>query len=144
MRVSIVSPRCALAVLSLFPLLAHANDDDKVYKHVAVFSVDGLHPSDVTKYIAMRPGSTFEALLKTGYEYTDASTTGPSDSFPGTLAQFTGAGPRTTGVWYDDTYDRSYFAPGSDCSGKPGSEGRPFPLSWPTLAWLTDGYSALR
>lgn len=29
----------------------------------------------------------------------DAYTAGPSDSFPGTLNQLTGASPRTTGVW---------------------------------------------
>lgn len=40
------------------------------------------------------------------------------------MAQFTGAGPRTTGVWYDDTYDRTYFSRGSNCTGKPGAEGK--------------------
>lgn len=53
----------------------------------------------------------------------DAYTSGPSDSFPGTLNQFTGASPRTTGIWYDDTYDRSFFAAGSGCKGPPGAEG---------------------
>ena len=103
-----------------------ANDDDnsdKTYKHVAVFSIDGFHSSDVEKYVGLRKGSTIAKLLQTGYEYTDAFTSAPSDSFPGTLNQYTGASPRTTGVWYDDTYDRSFFAPGSDCSGKPGAEG---------------------
>ncbi|KAA8911411.1 type I phosphodiesterase/nucleotide pyrophosphatase [Sphaerosporella brunnea] len=111
----------ALAVLSLGfaeQTLAEAT----TYKHVAVFSIDGFHGSDVAKYIAVRPKSTIATLLETGYEYTDAFTSAPSDSFPGTQAQFTGAGPRTTGVWYDDTYDRTFFAPGSDCSGKPGAE----------------------
>lgn len=53
----------------------------------------------------------------------DAYTSGPSDSFPGTLNQFTGASPRTTGIWYDDTYDRSFFDAGSNCKGPPGAEG---------------------
>ncbi|TDL24276.1 type I phosphodiesterase/nucleotide pyrophosphatase [Rickenella mellea] len=78
----------------------------KVYKHVATFSVDGLHSSDVGKYLAVRPQSTIAKLLNTGFEYTDTFTSAPSDSFPGTLAQFTGALPRTTGVWYDDIWDR--------------------------------------
>lgn len=47
----------------------------------------------------------------------------PSDSFPGTMNQMTGAHPRTTGVWYDDTWDRTFYAPGSNCSGPPGAEG---------------------
>src|SRR5256885_7686385 len=38
----------------------------------------------------------------------------PSDSFPGTLAQYTGAGPATHGVWYDNTWDRSWWAPRSE------------------------------
>lgn len=116
------------------------------YKHVAMFSVDGLHPSDVEKYVALRPRSTFAKLLKTAYDYTgiavlsltlqhvyidtysanhpiDAYTAGPSDSFPGTLNQLTGASPRTTGVWYDDTWDRDYYEPGSNCKGDSGAEG---------------------
>lgn len=36
---------------------------------------------------------------------------------------FTGASPRTTGVWYDDIWDRSYFEVGKDCKGSPGAEG---------------------
>lgn len=46
----------------------------KVYKHVAAFSIDGFHSSDVDKYVALRPGSTIAKLLATGYEYTNAFT----------------------------------------------------------------------
>lgn len=107
------------------------NDNDrKVYKYVAVFSVDGFHSSDVTKYVALRPKSSIAGLLATGYEYTDAYTSAPSDSFPGSLNVFTGASPRTTGVWYDDTYDRSFYPPfsvsGGYCAGSPGAEGQTF------------------
>lgn len=90
------------------------------YKHVAVFSVDGFHASDVDKYVALRPNSNISALLKSGYQYSGAYTSAPSDSFPGTVAQFTGATPRTTGVWYDDIWNRNIFAPGSNCTGSPG------------------------
>ena len=38
------------------------------------------------------------------------------------MAQFTGANPRTTGVWYDDTWDRSFYSPNSSCKGAPGAE----------------------
>lgn len=93
------------------------------YNYVATFSIDGFHGSDVAKYITKRPNSTIAKLLASGYEYTNAYTSGPSDSFPGTLNLFTGASPRTTGVWYDDTYDRDFFAPGSNCSGPAGAEG---------------------
>jgi predicted AlkP superfamily pyrophosphatase or phosphodiesterase len=115
----------SLLVATAFAGQVYANG--KQYKYVAVFSVDGLHGSDVTKYVAMRPKSTIAELLETGYEYTDAYTSAPSDSFPGTLNQFTGASPRTTGVWYDDTYDRTFWSPYSEtktnCSGPPGAEG---------------------
>lgn len=96
---------------------------ETTYKHIAHFSIDGLHGSDVGKYIAKKPNSTIAKLLATGYEYTNAFTSAPSDSFPGTLNQFTGASPRTTGVWYDDTFDRAFFPAGSNCTGPLGAEG---------------------
>ncbi|KAK7178482.1 type I phosphodiesterase/nucleotide pyrophosphatase [Paraphaeosphaeria sporulosa] len=96
------------------PLLARDRDYDSDHgcrvKYVVVLSIDGLHNSDVDKWLALGP-SNISTLLETGYRYTDAYTTGPSDSFPGTLSAWTGANPKTTGVWYDDTYDRTYFAP---------------------------------
>lgn len=94
------------------------------YRHVAVFSVDGLHASDLDKYVALRPNSNISTLLKTGYEYSGAYTSAPSDSFPGTVAQFTGATPKTTGVWYDDIWNRNIFAPGSNCTGLPGYDSK--------------------
>ncbi|KAF2474960.1 type I phosphodiesterase/nucleotide pyrophosphatase [Lindgomyces ingoldianus] len=92
------------------PLLPRKDGVD--VKHVAVFSIDGLHNSDIDKWLALGP-SNISKLLGTGYRYTNAWATFPSDSFPGTLAPYTGATPRTTGVWYDDIWDRSFFAPGS-------------------------------
>jgi hypothetical protein len=38
------------------------------------------------------------------------------------LGQVTGGSPKSTGVFYDDSFDRTYFAPGSDCKGVPGVE----------------------
>jgi predicted AlkP superfamily pyrophosphatase or phosphodiesterase len=115
---------------SIFMAAAFAGQvyaDSKTYKYVAVFSIDGLHGSDVEKYVSLRPKSVIAELLENGYEYTSAYTSAPSDSFPGTLNQFTGASPRTTGVWYDDTYDRSFYPPFSDsktnCAGPAGAEG---------------------
>lgn len=103
------------------------NNEHKNYKHVALFSIDGLHSSDVGKYVSLRPKSTIAALLATGYEYTNAFTSAPSDSFPGSVNQFTGASPRTTGIWYDDIWDRSFYPPfstnGTRCEGPPGAEG---------------------
>ena len=44
----------------------------------------------------------------------------PSDSFPGTTALYTGATPRTSGIWYDDTWDRELYSFASNCTGRPG------------------------
>jgi hypothetical protein len=108
-------------------IAGRAYADGGRYKYVAAFSIDGFHGSDVGKYVALRPQSTIAQLLDTGYEYTNAYTSAPSDSFPGTMNLMCGASPRTTGVWYDDTYDRTFFPPFSvsnaGCTGPPGAEG---------------------
>ena len=50
----------------------------KKYKYVLTFSVDGLHSSDIGKYVAVRPKSTIASLLETGYEYSNAFTSAVS------------------------------------------------------------------
>ena len=60
----------AVALLSL----AGGTLAGKTYKHVITFSVDGLHSSDVPKYVALRPKSTIAGLLETGFEYENAFT----------------------------------------------------------------------
>ena len=86
-------------------------------RHVLLLSVDGLHQSDLAYYIAHHRRSALAGLAADGTEYTGARTTFPSDSFPGMVAQLTGAGPGTSGVFYDDTYNHSLLPPGTlDCS----------------------------
>ena len=87
-------------------------------KHVLLLSVDGMHDSDLVAYIAANPGSAMAALAATGVHYDTATSGLPSDSFPGLLALVTGGSPKSTGVFYDDMYDRNLSAPGSDCSTK--------------------------
>jgi hypothetical protein len=91
-------------------------------QHVLLLSVDGLHQADVTDPSLQGAMSNIAQLQNTGINYTDAHTTSPSDSFPGTLSYLTGAGPGTTGVFYDDSYSRTLRAPGSDSSTPPGTE----------------------
>jgi hypothetical protein len=92
-------------------------------QHVLLISVDGLHASDLAAWVAEHPGSTLAQLSARGTTYPRASTTVPSDSFPGLLALVTGGTPKSTGVYYDDSYDRSLFAPGNvGCTGTPGTE----------------------
>src|SRR5215467_4887118 len=51
------------------------------------------------------------ALAETGMNYLAASTSEPSDSFPGLMALVTGGSPRTVGAFYDVAYDRSLDPP---------------------------------
>jgi hypothetical protein len=90
---------------------------DSAGSHVLVISIDGMHGVDLERYTAARPDSTLAQLAKAGVRYTNVSTPFPSDSFPGQLALFTGGTPRSTGVYYDLSYDRSLSPPG-DCSIK--------------------------
>src|ERR1700745_1045711 len=51
------------------------------------------------------------ALAKHGVNYVDASTSKPSDSFPGLTAIITGGSPALTGVYYDVAYSRNLQGP---------------------------------
>ena len=101
---------------------AFAAPKGATYDHVLMISVDGMHAVDLINYINDNPSSTLATLAKNGVRYPNALTTAPSDSFPGLLAPTTGGTSKSTGVFYDDSYDRSLFAPGSNCSGPPGAE----------------------
>lgn len=93
-------------------------------KHVLLISVDGLHQKDLDWYVTTHPASALAALAHRGTDFTNAVTPVPSDSFPGMVAQVTGGNPGTTGVYYDDTYNRALLPAGTtDCTNaKPGAE----------------------
>jgi len=91
-------------------------------ERVLLISVDGLHQTDLARFIALNPASTLARLAERGVQYPNAHATTPSDSFPGLLALVTGGTPRSTGVYYDDSYDRTLYPPGSNCQGKQGTE----------------------
>jgi arylsulfatase A-like enzyme len=92
-------------------------------KHVLLISVDGLHQVDLATWISKNPTSTLAKLAGAGVEYTAAHTTTPSDSFPGMLALVTGGTPKSTGVYYDDSYARDLYAPGPlGCTQSVGTE----------------------
>src|SRR5579871_4086393 len=88
------------------------------YAHVLLISIDGLHAVDLTRFLAQHPDSALAGLAKQGVYYSNATGSKPSDSFPGLLAMVTGGSPASTGVYYDDSYDRTLSAPGSNCSVK--------------------------
>ncbi len=101
------------------------------YQHVLILSVDGLRSADLLDP-ALQPYLTnINSLRSVGVTYPNAFTTSPSDSFPGTLSYLTGAGPATTGVYYDDTYARNLTAPiaeGGDINSPLGTEATYFEL----------------
>ena len=123
--------KCAKAVAVTLALcggavVAHADDDsfrhhEQHVRHVLLISVDGLHALDLSNYVASHKGSTLAALSARGITYTNNSTSTPSDSFPGLAALVTGGSPTTTGLWYDDTYNRALSPPAmTDGLGNPG------------------------
>ena len=85
-------------------------------QRVLLISVDGLHAIDLARFVAGHPDSTLARLQSHGATYTQASSSRPSDSFPGLLAMVTGGSPNATGVWYDDSYSRRLSPPGSSCA----------------------------
>jgi Type I phosphodiesterase / nucleotide pyrophosphatase len=91
------------------PSPVRANDELPTgqIKHVLLISVDGLHALDLANYVSTHGDSTLAALSSHGFTYTNASTSTPSDSFPGLAALVTGGSPTTTGFWYDVTFNRS-------------------------------------
>jgi Type I phosphodiesterase / nucleotide pyrophosphatase len=102
------------------------------YEHVLLISVDGMHAIDLANWVQNHPTSNFAKLANAGIIYSNAFTTAPSDSYPGMIAQVTGASPKTAGLFYDDSYDRTEYPsqafytsqnlPDPGCTGSPGTE----------------------
>ena len=126
----------SMAIGLLTGIAAHASAEENPLelghhvKHVLLISVDGLHALDLTNYVSAHPDSTLADLSRHGVTYTNNSTSSPSDSFPGLAALVTGGSPVTSGLWYDDTYNRVLSPPaltdglgnpGGSCPGKVGT-----------------------
>ena len=127
----------AATMLALGVAVAQADDDDgrsnrHGHKHVLLISVDGMHAIDLKRWIESHPGGNFAKLADHGVVYPNALTTAPSDSYPGMLAQVTGGTPKTGGLFYDDSYDRTAYPsksfytsqnlPDPGCVGPAGTE----------------------
>jgi Type I phosphodiesterase / nucleotide pyrophosphatase len=117
----------AFGVCVAFGLQSHADSDDGLLgsqhqiRHVLLISVDGLHALDLSNFVAAHPESSLAELSRHGVTYTNNSTSSPSDSFPGLASLVTGGSPVTTGLWYDDTYNRVLSPPAqTDGLGNPG------------------------
>lgn len=112
-----------LAFISLLGISARSQDWDSQrnapIRHVLLISIDGMHAVDFTNCVHGIAGvnndnpycPNLASLGQTGVNYVGASTSRPSDSFPGLMSIVTGATPRTMGIYYDVGYDRSLDAP---------------------------------
>ncbi len=100
------------------------NHSSAKVEHVLLISVDGLHQSDLAWYVQTHPQSAMAWLSAQGVDFNNASTPFPSDSFPGMVGQVTGGNPATTGIYYDDSWNRTLFPAGTtNCAGAaPGAE----------------------
>jgi hypothetical protein len=88
-------------------------------QHVLLISVDGMHAVDFLNCAngisTVNNGQPYcpaiAALGQTGVNYVAASTSKPSDSFPGLISIVTGGSPALTGIYYDVAYSRDLDAP---------------------------------
>src|SRR5579864_7034641 len=113
----------ALALLAATSSFAAGNDGDhdqpKKIKRVLLISVDGMHAVDFLNCANgisdVNNGQPFcpaiAALGTNGINYVAASTSKPSDYFPGLTAIITGGSPALTGVYYDVAYSRNLDGP---------------------------------
>lgn len=84
-----------------------------------LLSIDGMHAVDLINCANGISGfnggaaycSNLASLLSHGVDFLDASTSKPSDSFPGLTALVSGGSPRSEGIFYDVAYDRVLAPP---------------------------------
>jgi hypothetical protein len=125
-RLALASALCSTILLPAATPALSDDDAPRHVDHVLLISVDGLHAVDLENCIATNLCPSLAKLTNHAAVYPNASTTKPSDSFPGLLAQLTGGTPKSHGVFYDDSYDRTLFAPAGNppqpCKTGPGAE----------------------
>jgi hypothetical protein len=91
-------------------------------RHVLLISIDGMHALDFENCANGMPTANgglpfcpnLAELGGHGVTYLGASTSKPSDSFPGLMTLVTGGSPSTMGIFYDVAYDRSLDPPAAN------------------------------
>ncbi len=141
---SLLASLLALAIATAPLELSAANPSKNLHTphniidRVLLISIDGMHSLDFVncaKGVAGVNGGApycpnLASLGATGTTYLNASTSKPSDSFPGLMALVSGGSPRSVGAFYDVAYDRS-LAPPKVTTGN-GLAGGPCGLSTST------------
>jgi len=95
------------------------NNQHNIIQRVLLVSIDGMHSLDFVNcangVAGVSGGAPYcpnlAALGATGTTYLNATTSKPSDSFPGLMAIVSGGSPRSVGAFYDVAYDRSLAPP---------------------------------
>ena len=140
---SLLASLLAVAVASAPLDLSAANKtkntkQHNIIQHVLLVSIDGMHSLDLVNcangIAGVNNGQPYcpnlAAIAATATTYLNATTSKPSDSFPGLMALMTGGSPRTVGAFYDVAYDRSLAPPkvttgngvaGGTCGNFPGT-----------------------
>lgn len=132
----------AITAALITPARLKAEDDsfsERHIRHVLLLSIDGMHAVDFLNCAngvqGVNGGEPYcpnlAALGQNAINYTAASTSKPSDSFPGLMSIVSGATPKTMGVYYDVAYDRSLDAP-AKTTGNGVAAGPCTPFALPT------------
>jgi len=120
LRFRVLAVLATLGLAGVVVAAQPAGADENDARHVILISVDGLHGTDLAWYVKESPDSALAKLVHDGVNFTHAQTPFPSDSFPGMTAQVTGGNPKSTGVYYDDSFNHAMFPPGTTtCVGPP-------------------------
>src|SRR5215472_7982551 len=118
--VSLLSLMLATSPLDLSAATKQKRDPQhNLIQRVLLVSIDGMHSLDFQNCAKGIPGvnngapycPNLAALGATGTTYLNATTSKPSDSFPGLMAIVSGGSPRSVGAFYDVAYDRSLAPP---------------------------------
>src|SRR5260370_7616760 len=99
-RITLSTLLCLIPALVTTAALA---DDHKI-RRVLVISIDGMHALDLALWVKGHPTSALAKLSSQGVNYTNASTTKPSDSVPSTIDIFTRAPPPVARIHYPYAY----------------------------------------
>ncbi len=112
---------CDVSFAQEMPLAGDYERDGQI-RHVLLISIDGMHAIDLANCVKGGYCKNLAELRETGLNFTAASTSKPSDSFPGLTALVTGGSPKSTGAFYDVSYDRALSPPAKTnaVSGIPG------------------------
>jgi hypothetical protein len=110
----------ALGFAAAHPAAARADSPNNgLVERVLLISIDGMHALDFANcangIAGLNEGKPYcpnlAGLSQHGTTFIQISTSRPSDSFPGLTALVTGGSPRSTGAFYDVSYDRSLSPP---------------------------------